>query len=232
MSSSACDELEARGALAGYVAGTLDEPTAAEFEDHFLTCARCQASVRAGMVVRQGIPQQKSQHRTRLWLAAGSLAAAAFAGVLFWQSADSSRLRGLGVVDVAPIYLGAPVRAYETNEFALFDSAMAQYAAARYPEAAALLQRLRTAGKQDASLDFFLGASQLLAGSPAQAERAFTAVIDRGDNLYVAEAHFYRAKARLQLGKRSGALEDLGVAAAAAGGISQSARKLVQQLET
>ena len=231
MSSGVCEELEARGTVAGYVAGTLGEAEAAAFEDHFLTCAHCQASVQAGIIVLR-VPAPQLHRSYRWWLASGALAAAALAGVLFWQGGGSSELRALGTVEVAPIYLGAPVRAYPTNEFALFDSAMEHYAAARYADAAVLLERARVAGAQDASLDFFLGASQLLAGSPEPAERAFTAVIDQGDNLYVVEAHFYRAKARLQRGNRKGAIEDLRIAAAGDGATSQGARALLQQLET
>lgn len=232
MKLDSCAELEARGIIAQYVARSLDEETSNAFEDHFLTCAQCQASVKIGMVARgvAGAAQSRRRSRMTLYGSVASLAAACVAGIVLWPR-GGDELRSMGRVEVAPLYLGAPMRADANRAVALFDSAMTMYAARRYGEAITVFELARAAGADDPALDFFLGASQLLRGAARAAETSLTSVIDRPENLYLAEAYYYRAKARLQQNNRAGAVKDLRRAATIEGPTSDSARALLQKLE-
>jgi hypothetical protein len=50
-----CADVEAEGLEARYVAGTLPDPDAAAFEDHYFECVRCWDRVQHAMEVRAGL---------------------------------------------------------------------------------------------------------------------------------------------------------------------------------
>ena len=231
--SARCNEFEASGTIARYVAGNLDEAAAEDFENHYLTCVRCQTTVRAGAALRGSDISRATGTRTRRVMigAAITVAAASFAGISLWRGGDTRMLRDLGRVDVAPLYLGSPVRAADSRDAVLFDSAMTLYGARRYQDAARVLESARASSNDVPALNFFLGASHLLAGAPERAAAAFGVVIDAGESLYLTEAYLYRAKAQLQQGRRSAALADLRTAGQRGGAAGESAQQLLEQLE-
>ena len=231
--STQCNEFEASGIIARYVAGNLDDAAAQQFEDHYLTCARCQASVRAGSVARESdVARAPATRGRRIMLGAAiTLAAASFAGVTLWRGGDGALLRELGRVDIAPLYLGAPVRAAESAGVIVFDSAMALYSERRYADAAEVLEGAVGNASDEPALSFFLGISHLMAGSTERAETALTRAIAAGESVYLTEALLYRAKTQLQRGDRAAAARDLRLAAQRTGDAAAEAQRILERLE-
>lgn len=226
-----CARYEADGTIARYVTGTLPASELAAFEDHFLLCERCQASVRAGSGVHDhfasGAPVRR-RARLNPWYA--GLAAAALGGLLLMRAADTNHTRDYGQVTQAPLYLGTPVRGNDQREEAKFDAAMLAYNEARYADA---LQQLRgiEGSESRVVVNFFTGASALMLGRASEAAEAFTSVIDAGPSPFYAEALYYRAKAHLQQGREKPALQDLRVAVGLGSPVSEQAASLLKQLE-
>lgn len=195
---AACDQFPSDDVVRRYQAHGLSPSEAAAFEDHFLTCARCQHLL-------QRAPSRPNQARTfGLWTA-GLAAAALVAGLLLRPGQDFGPL---GQVNAAPVYLGAEIR---SSQSALdeFDRAMLLYNARNYEAAARQLAVALDAGAPAPPTAFFLGAALLLDAKPKAAAAAFTRVIASGANPYRDEAHFFRAKAFLQLGDARAARRDL-----------------------
>lgn len=99
---------------------------------------------------------------------------------------------------VAPDYLPLTTRAAQDDNRRDFDAAMAHYSAGRYSRAAQQLRRLTARAPELAAAPFFLGISELMAGSPARARAALRESVTRGESPYADEAHFYLAKAALR----------------------------------
>lgn len=227
--SFVCEAFEANGTIARYVAGQLDDEKSAEFEDHFLTCERCQHSIAAGFAVRSAPHARRRRSFTLVWVPVAL--AASLVGVIGLRAYRVQQLRQLGAVQVAPIFLGSPMRS-AGEEAGTFDSAMAAYNRADYPRATSLLRKLATtSAAAEPVVPFFEGASELMHKQPADAESAFTQVIAAGPSVYRAEAYFYRAKTRLQRGERAGAIADLKAAVQEQRPISDDAARLLDKLE-
>ena len=197
LDSSVCERLERQGTPRRYLAGTLTPEAAAAFEDHFLTCARCQRTL---------LRERSSWRVPRIIVAGASLAAAAVVALLLATPRDEQV--ALEPVD-APLYLGVDVRAASDHATALFDRAMARYNAAEYDAAARELQQALDAGAPVAPTAFFLGAALLLDGNARAAVDAFTRVIAAGPTPYLDEARFYRAHAYHRLREFDAARRDL-----------------------
>lgn len=227
-----CAEWEANGTIARYVTGEAYPSDGEAFEDHFLTCARCQASVRAASAARAHFASGGLSRRGRVFLTPLFLgvAAASVAGVLALRAVHTSQLRELGAVADAPMYLGVPVRATAGPPAMLFDSAATAYNAERYRDAAAMLARLDAQDPEPVAT-FLLGASHMMLGEPVQAEQVFSRLIGAGDSPYLGEALYYRAKMRLQLGRMSAAEADLRAAVRNGGLAAQPAADILSKLE-
>ena len=233
-----CERVDQDDLIAQYIAGTLTETTAREaFEDHFVGCARCRDELRLASIIRAEVARPAVTRRVPRWMPLGFVSAAALAGIFVLRGGGAhSELARLGAVAEPPIYLGIAVRATPKASDSLFDAAMAAYDQRRYADAAAGLARALTAGVDSAPALFFLGASELMAGHPTEAAAAFERVQSLGDTPYLAEAHFYRAKALLRLRNPSSALAELAAVPAAsttmsdqAGVLADSVRKLTQR---
>jgi tetratricopeptide (TPR) repeat protein len=143
-----------------------------------------------------------------------------------------SSLRRLGDLTVAPIYLGIPVRAGgPLPGDSIFDRAMAAYRDEYYGQAVVALRAALDAGVEAAPAEFFLAASQLMTGRPEPAAVGFGRVIALGATPYLAEAHYYRAKALLRLGRTPEALRDLELASTNAGATGAAARALADSVK-
>jgi tetratricopeptide (TPR) repeat protein len=123
------------------------------------------------------------------------------------------------------------VRQAEASADSLFEDGMLAYLADDFSGAVAGLRSALEAGAEPLPSQFFLGASHLMVDQPREAAGAFSAVIELGTSPYLAEAHFYRAKALLRLGDAATALEHLRVAATSGGEISTSAAALADSVE-
>lgn len=159
---------------------------------------------------------QATRRHPWVWTAAaGGLLAASIAGLLLLRgSRGDGQLARLGRVARAPAYAGVPVRASdETRGDSLFAVAMRAYSVERYGAAAAGLRAALSAGGDSLPAVFFLGSSLLLMNRPAAAAIELKRAIALGESPYLTEAHYYRGKALLRLGKASEALAELVAAA-------------------
>ena len=204
--------------VAAYVDGALSRPAAANVEAHLAECAACRAEV---VQIQRAVHPRRV--RRRLYMVA-SVAAAVL--LIAWPPtplprADggddlvAAQLRELGRVAQAPVYLGVRVRSSSAQGPQRFASGMRAYTSARYAEAIAELGAARAAGIDGPAATFFLAASQSMLGDVSGAATEFARVAAMGETSYLAEAHYYRAKALLRLGQFNAAELELGKAAGA-----------------
>lgn len=244
-----CEGVAEERVLERYVAGTLPAEETPAFEEHLIECERCQRELALGVAVREAFgapaaagseadgegnriaPGRRGRRRGWIGAAGAGLAAAAVAFLLFRPAGIPRELAGLGGVSQPPVYLGIPVRAEPVPWETPFAEAMARYAEADFRAAAAGLERAIEAGAPPVPAEFFRGASLLMLDRPAEASEALAAVISAGGSPYLAEAHFYRAKALLRLGWAEDALAELGAAASEGGEIGASAAALADSVE-
>jgi tetratricopeptide (TPR) repeat protein len=230
-----CQDLADRAVVERYLAGQLSDLDAQAFEEHYLTCATCQDALRLGAALRRAMPEAVpgTSPRRRVLLLAPLGLAASIAAVLLLRTDTGDDLAGLGAVTQPPIYLGVPVRsALPSEPDSLYAHAMTAYLAQRYPESAAGLRAALAAGVAAAPAEFFLGASLLMTDAPDSAQAAFARVIALGDTPYRAEAHYYRAKALLRIGRGAEALALLDRLGDPASGIDPAARALADSIRS
>jgi tetratricopeptide (TPR) repeat protein len=231
-----CDQVDAEFVIPRYVAGTLSPPEGAAFEEHLLTCERCQQALTLAVAIRGALPKAKGG-RTRdvpwfgLSLATLAVAAALAMVVLLPRDRVPESMQALGGLTQPPVYLGVSVRQAPSQPDSLFADAMAAYAMGDYTVAAAELPRAIAAGADAVPAQFFAGASLLMIDRPTDAVEAFRSVIAAGDTPYLAEARYYLAKALLRLGQTDEALRELRTAAADGAEISGEARALADSVE-
>lgn len=243
---SPCDQLVAEFVIERYAAGRLAEAETSAFEEHLLTCERCQEELTLAIAVREalrdgeaGVPDDEpAGHRRLPWrgITAGvTLTAAAVTALMLLQPGRiSERVFELGRVTQPPIYLGVPVRQAPARPDSVFAEAMTLYAAADFASASAALARAVDAGAGPVPAEFFRGASLMMLDRPEEAATAFAAVIGAGDSPYLSEAHFYRAKALLRVGLVDEARAELRESAAtpeSGSEIAAAARALSDSLE-
>ncbi len=227
----ACDEA-AEGQLAmRYLAGTLAAEQEDRFEEHLLGCARCQDELRFMAAAGEALRERKRRRRS-LWPAGMAVAAAAgLVALLIVRPQAGQHLTKLGALDAPPIYLGMAVRSEDTRVDSLFDAAMQAYEANEYDEAVATFDAALAAGAERPPVEFFQAASLLMLNRAERAARTFGRVIGYGDTPYLPEAHFYRAKARLRLGRAADAMADLRWLAAQDHELASHARALADSVE-
>ena len=240
---TACDEFVAEFVIERYAAGQLPEAETAAFEEHLLTCGRCQSELTLAVAVREALPEAEAEEaeedptvpRRLPWKGMGvglSLAAAAAVTLMILpRDRVSGEVAELGRVTQPPVYFGVPVRHAPARPDSVFGAAMSAYLAGEYSVAATGLEAAVEAGAGPVPAEFFRGASLLMLDRPADAEQAFSAVIDAGDSPYLAEAHFYRAKALLSQGRVDEAQVDLAATSESDGEIAASAKALADSVE-
>ncbi|HYV98512.1 MAG TPA: zf-HC2 domain-containing protein [Gemmatimonadaceae bacterium] len=204
------------GTVAAYLDDRLPAAKTVFVEAHLARCDVCRAEVvQLDAIVRPA----------RVWprpyfVGLGLAAAAALvlivlpsrnapSGVAADSASQTFRIRALGALTQPPIYLGVPVRAPSTQERERFANGMRAYTEARYTDAAALLKEVQAGGIDGAATRFFLGASLLMLDDAPGAADAFARVIDAGKTGYLAEAHYYRAKALLRMNQPDSAAVEL-----------------------
>lgn len=210
-----------------YVAGRMAEMERIAFEDHFVTCARCQHDVRFASALRATTPGEASQvvaiaghaglpanatprgtrPRTIRW--SGVALAAGIVAVALIRAVPSPALVALGGVAEPPAYAGLAVRGTVGRGGTIFDGAMTEYSARHFATAAEGLRAALAAGQDSIPTEFFLGASLLFTGDARGAADAFDHVVAKGDSPYLDEAQLYQAKALLRLGRWRDALDIL-----------------------
>jgi hypothetical protein len=198
-----------------YAAGLLDATDAATFEDHLLTCEQCQAEVRLTVGVRRLVrdtPATSRSRGTRWIVGAAVLLAAGITAVVILPGSVDRELADLGRVTAPPAYIGMSVRSSPQRGDSLFASAMTAYLDKRYDDAVSGLRAALTSGVDTIPTRFFLASAELMAGHPREAAVEFARVIAAGTaaSAYLPEAHLYRARAFLRLGRATDALAELG----------------------
>ena len=197
-----------------YAAGLLDSTDAAAFEEHLLLCERCQTEVRLTVGVRRIVreaPAISSGRRARWIVGVSALLAAGIAAFLIVPGGVSRKVSALGQVKEPPAYIGMSVRALPQRGDSLFEAAMLAYVARRYDVAAAGLRAALAAGVDTVPAEFFIASAELMAGHPREAAVVYGRVIAAGTaaTAYLPEAHLYRARAFLRMGRTADALAEL-----------------------
>ncbi len=246
-----CEVVAGAAMVERYVAATLPDSELEEFEVHLVTCQVCQDEVVQAVAIRESLRDLKREEAERgvsvhdpknpspprfssiplkVWLPVAT--AAVVAGLVFFgPDRVPEAVSELGRVTQPPVYLGVSVRQEPASADSLFDGAMLLYLTDEFGAAATSLEEALEAGTDPIPAQFFLGASLLMLDHPLDAAEAFGIVIDLGTSPYLAESHYYRAKALLRLGEVGPALSDLRATAAIQGEISALAEALADSLE-
>lgn len=141
------------------------------------------------------------------------------------RASNQEATKGLGRIDAAPAYAGFAVRATENVADSIFERGMRFYMEGRMDSARTVLIDARTRGADSVPTSFFIGVADLMTGRPRLAIDHLTVVVRRPDTPYTDEAHYYLAKAWLQLGRADSARVHLALPAAGSA-ISAAARAL------
>jgi hypothetical protein len=203
------------------------------YEEHLMTCGHCQNEVLLAVTVRGELrrkPRRLVWAPRRFQALLGLAAAAAVTWLAGGQYLANAELRALGTIGTMPPYAGVAVRSTRARGDSLFADGMRLYAVANYDEALPRLTEARARGADTVPTSFFIGVLRLRAREPLEARRDLAHVIQHGNNPYVAEAHFYSAKAWLSLANADSALAHLVAAGGGTTPIAQAARALADSL--
>jgi tetratricopeptide (TPR) repeat protein len=193
--------------VAAYIDRGLSAADTVAVDSHLAECPECRSEV----VQLDALLRARRGVRRPVLLAVGLTAAAAVLvfAILPGSRPSDSRSRSLGDLLQPPVYLGVSVRAPAERAATLFTDGMRLYNEGKYADAAERLRAARDAGIDGAAPTFFLGASLLMLNEPNRASDEFATVVRMGQTPYLAEAHYYRAKALLRVGDSGGAVAEL-----------------------
>jgi TolA-binding protein len=118
------------------------------------------------------------------------------------------------------------------NTRSLFQAAMRAYAEKRYGDAKALLDDEVRLAPDVPEVNFFLGVCRLVKGKPSSAVQPLRSVLTHKESPYVQSAHFYLAKAYLQLGDLQQAEGELQAAAAMPGQLQAETKSTLTKLQS
>lgn len=209
MSNSGCTMANRDELALDYLHDRLGDEARESYEVHFVGCAACQNELLVASAVRGGLGRRGNLSGKAAAAGAVALAAAALVTFMAFPSrTDPAALAALGRLDAPPVYLGVAVRGTAAADSAL-DPGLRLYDEGRWTEARAALANAVTLGAPADVARFFAGAAALMEGRAADAESEFAAVLRAGDSPYTDEAHFYRARALLLLGRPREALDAL-----------------------
>jgi len=198
-----------------YVAGTLTRDEAAAFERHLLDCPTCQQAVRDGAAIRSGLRatteqlaprRRRSLTRWMPWL----LPAAAAAVLVLVVATRDEPVRRLGRLETVPVFQPLPVRSSTSENDRRVDSAMTAYRAGDFARARALLGDVASRQPSPA-IHFYLGVSTLVMGDAKSAIEPLRRAASEPGHAYSDDAHYYLAKAWLQIGSADSAIAHLAV---------------------
>lgn len=119
-----------------------------------------------------------------------------------------------------------------SNTRSLFQAAIRAYAEKRYGDAKALLEDEVRLAPDVPEVNFFLGVCRLVTGKPSSAVQPLQSVLTNKESPYVQSAHFYLAKAYLQLGDLEHAEAQLEAAAAMPGQLQAEAKSTLTELQS
>ena len=114
---------------------------------------------------------------------------------------------------------------------ALFQKAMLAYIDKNYTEATELLKRSAELEPKAADVEFYLGICYLMAGHSADAVAPLKTVLSARPGVFTQPAHFYLAKAYLQLGNLAEAERQMQAASELPGRLTAEARSLLSRIQ-
>jgi thioredoxin-like negative regulator of GroEL len=254
---SDCIGAPAREWLERYVEGTLPEPEAQRFEEHYFDCARCLAELQAVQEAQEQLRRHpvsaSSRRRVLSWPVMASFAAMAAALVMGYitvrtfrhaEPADKSAAvqsgaanSGAGqpaqqVAQLADLHL-PPYRASTLrgdNTDVAFERGMKLYAAGDCTGASKTLAKVDPKGPDGLAAQFYAGACRMQEGDSAGATSLFHRVASAGDSPQQESAWYYLAQIALMRSDVEEARQDLGRVVALHGDLESQARKQLDQL--
>jgi TolA-binding protein len=218
-----CSEVEEHEIAEAYLLGRLDAADRDAFEEHYFECGRCYSHLQALRSVRDALasvraPAPLVRHVPWRWFAAAAAILVAIAAGVTWM------LRTPGGNEMAPAETvsrsaGTPGRSpevallaevtpppYEPRQFRsggereAFTAAMRQYMRRDYAGAIPGLERAMTEEPDAEDVRFYLGASLILQGRPADGASVLRPLAVKAASPYAEEAQFLIAKASLRMG--------------------------------
>jgi len=114
---------------------------------------------------------------------------------------------------------------------ALFQKAMLAYIDKNYTEATELLKRSAELEPKAADVEFYLGICYLMAGHSPDAVAPLKTVLIARPGVFTQPAHFYLAKAYLQLGSLAEAERQMQAASELPGRLTAEARSLLSRIQ-
>jgi tetratricopeptide (TPR) repeat protein len=226
-----CTDVQERDLAEGYVLGRLDEAERDAFEQHYFECARCYSRVQALGAVRDALARQPRQSGVRIpmWLGVAAALVLAVSAAVAWRTvatedrphssaataaSEADARRRARTEEIARLALVTPppyepARLRSGGEREAFTSGMTRYAAGDVAGAIPLLRRALDETPSAEDVRFYLGASQLLNGQPAEAIDTLQRLAARAQSPYAEEAQFLIAKGHLRQGDLRAATADL-----------------------
>ncbi len=195
MNAVSCPFEKRDDVAADYVAERLAAPERDGFELHLLACPECAGAVREALAIRAGFRRRVVRRRMPATGALGVAAAAVLAAIVLQTPAA----RRLGRVDAPEAGL---LEARGSADAAARQAARGidAYRAGDYRAAADWLGRAQ-AERSQPGIAYYRGLSLLLQGNADSARLIFEQLIESHSAAYIPEAHYYAAKAWLQLGQ-------------------------------
>ncbi len=227
--------------ILSFYRGRLDAAGEAAMREHLAVCASCRglAADAREFLRAMGEPAaplvEPASRRRRAWaLAAGLILAVGVAGWSWWTREPRSPWRDFAAAAAAyPLEAGVEDEIVWRGESAddLRAAAMEPYRAGDYAAAERQLKDFLREHPQDAQAELYRGVSLLLLRRPGQAVAPLVDATAHGDEAVAREARWYLSLARLEIGARETASEDLRLLAATAGRRQDAARELLRRLE-
>ncbi len=239
-----CAQVKAEETIERYLLGELDEEVQTALEQHFYECAECLEDLettralqselrRAEATIRAEAP---GRSRSWQWAVAAAVALVVAIGITRQSrepEAETSHrsilLAELGSV-VPPTYAPARLRGAPDEAQRTFSQAMKSYPETDYTAAIPQLQIAAGLDPRAPNIGFFLGICLLLEGEANAAIDTLGRTVALGESLYLEEAHFYLAKAHLQVGDEASAREQLETLRDLQGDLQGEAEQLLDRL--
>jgi TolA-binding protein len=113
---------------------------------------------------------------------------------------------------------------------AFFQQAMLAYVEGHYQDAAQLLEKTVQSQPRAAPANFYLGVCRLLQGHPSASVAPLKEVLSAPASSFTQSAHFYLAKAYLQMSQLEDAEREMQAAAALPGNLTAEAQSLAARI--
>jgi anti-sigma factor RsiW len=233
-----CEDVRQGDVAERYVSGRLGEDEQSAFERHYFTCDACAGTVKTLTAVRQALGQRSAARSWRFAAAAAGLAACAAVAVFLMQpkppapapvvtrpvTPSPEPAAVLARVEPPP-YVALAVR----GDADRFEAAMQHYTRGDYDAAA---RALRALGPREprANIQFYLGASELMAGRAAESVPPLEAAVRLGAREQSEHAQFLLGKAWIAQGRIDAARTALTACAALRGAHADEAARLLARL--